>query len=353
MKLLICGSEGRIMSATIPFLQQAGHEIIGLDTCEKWGERKHNSSTDYNFVRGSCADSNVLRPLLKGVDGVIQAAATLYGVMGFHRRAADILSNDLNTQQTVLRLSMEAGVGRVVYMSSSMVYEKAKEEPYREELVDNIEIPQTDYGLSKLVGERLSLAFYKQYQLPYTIWRPFNVIDSAEEGADDAGVSHVFADILHRMIGQQQNPLMILGDGNQVRSFIHIREVAEALARFSFDQRTMNQAFNLGRDECVTMRELASRMYDIAISDRLIADPRLLEFQPKAVASTDVKRRIGCFEKATQVLGWTSSVSLDRSLRECVCAYGDRHRSHNAGLHAHTANIADPDRSKSRGQNEQ
>jgi nucleoside-diphosphate-sugar epimerase len=327
MKLLICGSEGRIMSATIPFLQKAGHEVIGLDTCEKWGQYKLHSSTDYRFVRGSCADPGVLRPLLKGVDGVIQAAATLFGVTGFHRRAADILGNDLNAQQTVLRLSMEAGVGRVVYMSSSMVYERAEKEPYREEEVEHIEVPQTDYGLSKLVGERLSLAFHKQYQLPYTIWRPFNVIDPAEEGSDDAGMSHVFADILYRMIGQQQNPLKVLGDGDQVRSFVHIREVAEALARFSFDQRTENQVFNLGRDECISMRELASRMYDIACAERLIEDPKPLEFQPTPVVSTDVKRRVGFFEKAAQVLGWRSSVSLDFSLRECVIAYRDRNLS--------------------------
>src|ERR1035437_4946759 len=126
MKLLICGSEGRIMSATIPFLLDAGHEVIGLDTCEKWGQKKPSSSNYYRFIRGSCADPGLLRPLLKGVDGVIQAAATLFGVMGFHRRAADILSNDLNAQQTVLRLSSEAGVSRVVYMSSSMVYERAE-----------------------------------------------------------------------------------------------------------------------------------------------------------------------------------------------------------------------------------
>lgn len=324
MKLLICGSEGRIMSATIPLLLEAGHQVIGVDTCEKWGQQQSSSSNDYHFVRGSCADPQVLRPLLKEVDGVIQAAATLFGVMGFHRRAADILSNDLNVQQTVLRLSSEAGVGRVVYMSSSMVYERAAKEPYREEDVEHIEVPQTDYGLSKLVGERLSIAFHRQYQVPYTIWRPFNVIDPAEVGSDDAGVSHVFADLLHRIVGQQQNPLTVLGDGNQVRSFVHIREIADALASFSFDPRTENQIFNLGRNECVTMRELASRLYAIACEYGLVADPRPLEFQSGPVASTDVKRRVGCFEKAERELGWTSEITLDASLRDCVRSLCDR-----------------------------
>src|SRR6185437_6459310 len=324
MKLLICGSEGRIMSATIPLLLDEGHEVIGLDTCEKWGQSKTGLTRDYRFVCGSCSDPQVLRPLLKSVDGVIQAAATLFGVMGFHRRAADILSNNLNAHQTVLRLSVEAGVQRVVYMSSSMVYERAEKEPYREEDTDKIGVPWTDYGLSKLVGERLSIAFHRQYQLPYTILRPFNVIDPAEEGSDDVGVSHVFSDILHRMIGQQQNPLHVLGDGYQVRSFMHIRESADAIARFSFDKHTENQVFNLGRAECVTIRELASRMYSIACERRVIEDPKPLEFQPSPVVSTDVKRRIGSFEKAARILGWTSRISLETSLRECVDGYRER-----------------------------
>lgn len=326
MKLLVCGSEGRIMAATIPRLQRDGHEVIGVDTCEKWGDDALASRRTYRFVRGNCADPEVLRPLLRGVDGVIQAAATLFGVMGFHRRAADILSNDLNAHQDVLRLCAEAGVGRVVYMSSSMVYECAESEPYREEDTEHIRVPRTDYGLSKLVGERLSIAFQKQYQLPYTIWRPFNVIDANEEGSDDAGVSHVFSDILHRLVGHQQNPLEILGDGGQVRSFIHIGEVAEVIAKFSFAEATANQVFNIGRSECVTVRELASRLYAIASSEGMIDDPKPLQFQPRPVAETDVRRRVGSFEKAAQVLKWQSRVSLDECLRECVHAYKSRHR---------------------------
>jgi nucleoside-diphosphate-sugar epimerase len=307
--------------------------VVGLDTCAKWGAS--DRSRNYEFHRGDCSDESFLRPLLKGASGVIQAAATLFGVIGFHRRAADILSNDLAAHRTALRLSVDAGVQRVVYMSSSMVYERVATEPYEEDDVENAPIPATDYGLSKLVGERLSKAYFRQYGLSYTIWRPFNVVDPEEEGSDDPGVSHVFADLVHRIVGRQQNPLELLGDGYQVRSFVYIGEVARAIARFSFAPSTANEVFNLGRDECVTVRELATIIHQLACERHLLGNPGPLQFRARPVPDTDVKRRVGCFAKASRLLGWDSRVTLRESLRDCIESYCRRNSVAGARYGAH------------------
>lgn len=322
MKLLITGSEGRVISATIPHLLEAGHEIIGVDTCEKWGVR--SVLHDYRFVQADASDSATMRPLLQGVDGVIQAAATLFGVVGFHRRCADVLAHDMAVHQNVLRMSVGTGVGRVVYISSSMVYEMCHTEPYLEESVDDAVAPRTEYGLSKLVGERLSRAYWKQYALPFTIWRPFNVIDPNEVGTDDQGVSHVFADFIYRLIEQQQNPLEVLGDGRQIRSFVHIREISDAIARFSFDDRTHNQTYNLGRNEPVTVIELAQMIYRKACARGLIRKPGALEFRSLEVPATDVRRRVGCFSKAQKELNWNSTISLDQAIDDCLDSFQAR-----------------------------
>jgi nucleoside-diphosphate-sugar epimerase len=316
MKLLVCGSEGRILSKTIPLLLAAGHEVIGVDTCRKWGAP--SDRRDYRLVVADCSDPAVLRPLLCGIEGVIQGVATLYGVIGFHDRASDILMNDIAAHQTTVRLAAEAGVGRVVFLSSSIVYEGAPREPHREEDTDDAAIPRTDYGISKLVNERISQTFARDRNLPCTIWRPFNVIDPEEQAAETAGYSHVFADLLDRIVCGRQNPLDILGDGRQIRSFLHIREAAEAIAQFSFDPRTHNQIYNLGRDEPVTMEELARRIYRKAVDRRIIPHAGLLRFRPVPVVKTDVKRRVGSFEKMARELNWHSSISLDQSLDECL-----------------------------------
>ena len=323
MKLLVCGSEGRLMSWVIPRLLELGHDVIGIDNCVKWGEQKIHRA--YQFVSGNCSDPAVVRPLLQGVDGVIQAVASLYGVVGFHRYPADILTNDLGVHQTVLRLASMAAVQRVVFVSSSVVYEQCSCEPFREEFADECVLPQTDYGLSKIAGERLSKAYWKQYGLPFTIWRPFNVFDPIEDGSDDVGLCHVFADFIHRLVFRQQNPLDILGDGYQRRSFVHIQEIAEAIAAFSFDPRTLNETYNLGRDEVVTMRELARQIYEKACAHGLLGNGRALQFRCQPVPRTDVRRRVGSFEKVNRELGWKATRSLDTMLEERMACLAEGH----------------------------
>lgn len=306
------------MSAVIPHLLAAGHEVTGVDTCEKWGYQA--TRRKYRFITGDCANPDVVGPLIKGMNGVIQATATLAGVVGFHRRAADILTNDLAAHGTVLRLAAAAGVRRVVYISSSMVYEQCTTQPLAEDS-EGSRLPQTDYGLSKLVGERMSKAFWTQYGLPFTIWRPFNIIDPGEAGTDDPGVSHVFADFIHRLVIRQQNPLDILGDGLQVRSFAHVHEIGQAIARHSFSPLTQNNIYNLGTPETTTMRGLAQKIFQKARERRMVRSEGPLQFRTLPVVETDVKQRIGDFTKARRELNWKASISLDESIESCLDAF--------------------------------
>lgn len=316
MKILVCGSDGRIMSYVIPRLISVGHEVIGIDNGQKWGNVQVDRN--YEFIRGDCASVDVVQPLLDNVDVVIQAAATLYGVIGFHKYPADILSNDLAVQSNMLACSLKAGIKRFVYISSSIVYDKSNH------CSDNnydIGLPMTDYGLSKLVCERLVMAYAQQHGIEYTIWRPFNVLDSDERASKEQGVSHVIPDMLHRLISEQQNPLEVLGDGKQVRCFCNIREIAEAIADFSFDTRTKNGTFNLGRHEAISMKELAYRLYDKACLYGLIQSPGRLTFNHLPVPSTDVRERIGNFDKIKVLLEWESQICLDDMIEECVRGY--------------------------------
>src|SRR5271157_4962538 len=176
MKILVCGSEGRIMSHVIPRLLSAGHSVIGVDNGQKWGKR--GISRNYELVWGDCSSSDLLQPLMYGVDCVIQAAATLYGIVGFHKYPADILGSDLIVQRNVLECSLKADIKRFVYISSSMVYDKSN---HCSDGDEKLELPVTDYGLSKLVCERLLAAYSRQHGIEYTIWRPFNVLDPFEQ----------------------------------------------------------------------------------------------------------------------------------------------------------------------------
>lgn len=295
------------MSHVIPRLLAQGHDVIGLDNGQKWGqaEKKRN----YSFEWADCSSPDIYRCFL-GADAVIQAAGTLYGVVGFHKHGAEILSNDLAVQRNVLNLARWAKVERFVYISSSMVYETSSH--CRED--EDTGLPATDYGLSKLVGERLVKAYAKQYGLEYTIWRPFNALDPEEKAGDEPGISHVVPDLMDKLIRRDQPRLELLGDGQQVRCFCHIKEIAEGIADYSFDQRSTNQTFNIGRNEPVTILQLAEMLH-------AEVSHCLLEFTFTPAPSTDVRSRIGDFTKIKNIVGWESQVSLKQMIKECVLEY--------------------------------
>jgi UDP-glucose 4-epimerase len=316
MKILVTGASGSLIRQVVPRLIEQGHEVRGVDNYMRYGREAPPEGME--FLEGDLTDPTVVRRALEGVEGVIQAAAQIYGVTGFHRYPADILQQDTMLHGLILREALDGGVRRVVYISSSMVYER-RPDVAREEDVPNMLVPLTDYGLSKLMGERLSQAFAEQYGLEYTIWRPFNLIGLHESASgQDPGISHVFADFIERIVREGQNPMLVLGSGEQVRCFTWIEDVASAIADHSFAAATRNEDFNLGNPEPVTMVDLARRIYHL-YHEMLGREPeRELEFTHGPTFSDDVQVRIPSVEKARKVLGWEPRVRLDEMLERCI-----------------------------------
>lgn len=319
MRVLVTGSEGSLMQWTIKHLLENGHEVIGVDNHVRYDDYDHTrvvDSENYEFHRADLTDDDRVMDLVADVDGVINAAALIYGVKGFHEYPADILSNDCTIHRNILEAAAEHDVERVAYLSSSMVYEQ-DEPPHHEEDVWEGKVPSTDYGLSKVVGERLSVAFEEQYDIEYTIWRPFNIITPYEKSEDEPGISHVFADFLRKILVEKQNPMEIFGDGEQVRCFTWIDEVAGAIASQSFADATTNEAYNLANPEPVTMKELARRIFEKGGERGLVAG-ETLDFEYVPIYDDDVKKRVPSVEKAERDFDWDPRVKLDDSLDRCI-----------------------------------
>jgi nucleoside-diphosphate-sugar epimerase len=199
-----------------------------------------------------------------------------------------------------------------------MVYER-QQDVAREADIPNTLVPLTDYGLSKLVGERLSKAFAAQYGLAYTIWRPFNIIGLHERAeGSDPGVCHVFVDFIQQIVHEQQNPMLVLGTGRQVRCFTWIGDIADAIADFSFAPESRNGEFNLGNPEPVSMLDLARRIYSLYGELTGRTDLKPLTFTHQSTYADDVQIRIPDVSRARDDLGWAPTVSLDQMLRRVV-----------------------------------
>ena len=307
MRILVTGSEGSLMQFVIPFLIEAGHEVIGVDNFARYGviERERN----YEFVRGDLTDKGFVDRIMENVDGVIQAAALIYGVGGFHKYPADILSKDIVLHQNILWSMLKHGVEKIAYISSSMVYERCESHPSIEsDAMDSI-IPSTDYGLSKVVGERLCAAFAHQFNMKYVIWRPFNIITPHELAEKEQGMSHVFADFVKNLAVENKNPLPIIGDGEQIRCFTWIEDVAKLIADYSFADVTNNEVYNIGNPEPITMKDLARLIH---------RGPDPLEFVTVKEYHDDVTIRIPDVTKAQQDLGFQPTVKVAESVERCL-----------------------------------
>ena len=288
--ILVTGSEGSLMQYVIPVLQKKNYNIIGVDNFARYGniERERN----YEFIKGDLTDKIFVDRIMKNIDGVVQAAALIYGVGGFHKYPADILSKDIVLHQNILWAMKNNKVAKIAYISSSMVYERSNNHPCKEEDAFEAKIPNTDYGLSKLTGERLCIAFAKQFDVNYTIWRPFNIITPHEKGESEQGITR-FADFIKQLIIEKKNPLPIFGDGEQIRCFSWIEDIANAIGNYSFDSITDNKTYNIGNPEPISMKELAKLIYQG--NDEL-------KFKTTRTFKDDVKIRILIFQKHKKIL---------------------------------------------------
>ena len=309
MKILVTGSEGSLMQFVIPVLIKNGHEVVGVDNFARYGVIERNR--EYEFVRGDLTDKDFVDRIMQGVDGVIQAAALIYGVGGFHKYPADILSKDIVLHQNILWAMLKNNVKKIAYISSSMVYERCEMHPSKEEHALDSTIPSTDYGLSKLVGERMCMAFSEQYGIKYVIWRPFNIITPHEAAEKEQGMSHVFADFVKNIVVENRNPLPIIGSGEQVRCFTWIEDVAGLIGKYSFNEKTDNEVYNIGNPEPITMKELACLIHK---------DPKPLEFVTVKEYDDDVLIRIPDVSKAQNELGFEPTIKVKEAIEKCLLA---------------------------------
>lgn len=312
MKILITGSEGSLAQMVIPYLQKERHEIVGIDNFARYGhiERERN----YAFMTGDLGDTAVVKSIFAkhAFDAVFHFAALIYGVVGFHKRPADIIADNNLMTINLLKYGHDK-IKRFIYLSSSMVYERSMKWPHHEDDTVDVAVMSTSYGLSKYIGERVTQSYHEQYGVDYVIWRPFNII-TPFEAPEEEGFSHVFADMVEKILVQKQSPLNVFGDGEQIRCFTNIYDVADALARFSLSDKSTNQIYNIGNTEPTTIKELAAKIVKIGKEHGLLPEDYNLAFNYQPIYADDVKKRIPDVAKIKEDFGWEAKLKIDESL---------------------------------------
>ena len=309
--ILVTGGAGFIGSAVVRELLSKGYRVRVVDNMSKPSSRVPEG---VEFVQADLVDPRAARDACRGVRACINLAARIGGIGYFHRLPATILSENNCIYSSTFEAAVENKLERMIFVSSSMVFESATRFPSREEELLTMPPPFTAYGFSKLIGEWYCR---DQHGLPYTICRPFNAIGPDEEAGDEVGEAHVIPDLVKKVMAGQ-HPLELLGDGKQTRCFTHVRDIARGIVMSLESEQAVNQDFNLGTEDEITMLELARRIH------ALCAPQHPFEVTYVPGFPSDIRRRVPDGSKAKRVLGWEPQFSIDDGLREVVAAARER-----------------------------
>ena len=328
MRVLVTGAAGFICGYLVPELLEAGHEVVGVDDFSKYGPviKSYDGHPRYRFVQGDAKDAALLTDLAADCHQVVAAAAMIGGISYFHQFAYDLLAEN----ERILAATFDAAIGahrdgplaRIVVVSSSMVYESATVFPTPEGAELTSPPPISTYGFQKLASEYFAKGGWEQYRLPWTIVRPFNCVGIGERrAARDTDVmsgnvklalSHVVPDLALKTL-KGQDPLHILGAGDQVRHYTYGGDLARGIRLAMESDRAVNEDFNLSTATSTTVTELAR-----AIWHKVHGPERPFRTVSDQPFEHDVQFRVPDVRKAHDVLGFEATTTLDAMLDEVI-----------------------------------
>ncbi|HEV3400447.1 MAG TPA: NAD-dependent epimerase/dehydratase family protein [Acidimicrobiales bacterium] len=305
MRALVTGGAGFIGSNLTNALLAAGHSVCVLDDLSTG--YADNVPAEADLIVGDVADESAVARAVAGADVVFHHAA--------HRAVLRSVEYPLETDRanthgtlTVLKASLDAGVQRVVYASSSSVYGGAKERPTPESSPVH---PRSPYAVTKLAGELYCTVFAELYGLSTVSLRYFNVFGPRQRpDSAYAAVIPLFIDAL-----TTGGSPTVHGDGGQSRAFAYVDDVVAVnmSAAIAPAEYCRGDVYNIGGLREVTLLE----MLDI-LGGILGVEPRPVHVDPRP---GDIRHSSADTSAARARLGYEPKVSLEEGLARTVAFF--------------------------------
>ncbi|MBL4846734.1 MAG: NAD(P)-dependent oxidoreductase [Planctomycetes bacterium] len=312
-RVIVTGGCGFIGREVVKQLSAKGYAVRVIDDLSKPESAAPEAPGpgSVEFLKRDLTDPKATKEAFADHDVCVHLAAKIGGIGYFHRFPATILAENDKLYASVFGACAELNYDRILYVSSSMVFENAVVFPSSEEHILTTPVPRSAYGFSKLSGEWYCRSFAEQYDLDFSIVRPFNAYGVNEAPGNEVGYAHVIPDLAWKIL-DGQNPLEILGNGEQTRCFTHVSDIARGIVTVLEHPAARNQDFNISSSEEAKVLDLANMIWKHYLPD---SEPSFKHIDP---FRDDVQRRIPSVEKAKTMLGYTAEVTLEAGLAEVL-----------------------------------
>ncbi len=295
-RVLVTGGAGFIGSELVRQLAARGLRVTAVDNLVN-GKRENLDgvlSNDVQLAVADIRDTKAMATLMRDTDVIFHLACL--GVR--HSIHSPIENQDVNASATLglLNLARKAGVQRFIYVSTSEVYGMVHTAPIAE---SHSTLPFTVYGASKLAGEAYTRAYWRTYQYPTVVLRPFNAYGPRCHHEGDSG--EVIPRFMLRCLAGK--PMVIFGDGKQTRDFTFVSDTAAGIIAAGLSDSSVGETINLGSGKEIEIKILAEMIAEVLGQSG--ADIRYTEPRPG-----DVIRLLSDSSRANQLLQFKPTVAL-------------------------------------------
>jgi UDP-glucose 4-epimerase len=292
-EVVVTGGAGFIGSAVVNLLLEKGYTVRVVDDLSTGDLRNLPDHPRLRFVKHDVTVAEGLDNVLNGAETIIHMAAVA-SVPECESNPMKAFKVNVRGLENIIKLGVKNSVKKIVFTSSAAVYGDV-EEPVSEEAPPK---PFSVYGHTKLLGETL----LENSGVPSLVFRIFNAYGRTGAGVGTYGIVDRFLKNL-----KEGKPLEIYGDGKNVRDFIHVRDVANAVALSVEKDVDGFNVFNLGTGRATTIYELADLVLKLSSQGRVVMHP------PR---QGDIKYSVADISKAARELGFKPTVTLDDYIKQ-------------------------------------
>lgn len=308
MKVLVTGSDGFIGSHLTEELVKKGYQIkafVYYNSFNNWGwldTLPKHIMENVEVFQGDIRDPNGVEDAIKGVEAVFHLAALIAIPFSYHSPDTYVDTNIKGTLN-VLQAARKLETKRVLVTSTSEVYGTAQYIPIDEKHSFQ---GQSPYSATKIGADRLAESFYRSFQLPVTIVRPFNTY-----GPRQSARAVIPTIITQLLTGKTE---IKLGALTPTRDFNYVKDTVNGFVSIYECDKTIGEEINIATQNEISIGELAKELIrQINPNAKIICDEERL--RPE---KSEVNRLLGCNEKIMRLTDWKPQYSLEEGLRNTI-----------------------------------